>query len=345
MGSQGTSSRAAPRVSVIVPCYNERRTIGVLLEALDRQDFPKDDLEVLVVDGGSTDGTLEVLDEYRARVTYALRVIPNPKRIIPAALNLGIVHARGDILVRLDAHCRPYDDYLRRCVEALQRIPNVGNVGGVWIIRPSRPESWVSRSIAVALAHPLGMGDSPYRRLNRPPGPVDTVPFGAFPRDVFQEVGLFDEGLLTNEDYEFNIRLRKAGRVVWLDPRIRSVYFARSTFRALARQYARYGYWKAHVVVRYPDTLRWRQGVAPLFVLLLALWVLLVPFLEWTGFLLALQLGVYSTALFAAGLVEAVRRKDGWLFFGIPMAMSIMHIAWGGAFWYGLVQGLRRRPR
>lgn len=343
MSAPRTKAGAAPRVSIIVPCYNERATIGVLLEALAQQDFPKEDMEVLVVDGGSTDGTLEVVKDYQRRVPYTLRLIPNPRRIIPAALNQGIAHARGRVLLRLDAHCRPQDDYVRLCLEVLERVPRVGNVGGVWLIRPSRPRSWISRSIARALSHPLGMGDSPYRRLTRPPGPVDTVPFGTFPREVFDDVGLFDETLLTNEDYEFNIRLRKKGWVVWLDPRIRCIYFARPTFRALARQYARYGYWKARVVVRYPESLRWRQGVAPLFVLLLLVGALLSPVWTWTRLLLALQLGVYGIALVGAALMEAVRHRDPGLLVGMPIAMSIMHLVWGGAFWIGLIHGWHRR--
>ncbi len=341
MPAQGPRSGGRPRVSVVVPCYNERGTIGLLLEALARQDFPHQDMEVWVVDGGSTDGTQAVLEQYRHRVPYPLYVLHNPKRCIPAALNLGIAHARGDIILRLDAHCRPEPDYIRRCVQLLEQLPNAGNVGGVWLIRPSRPASWVARSIARALAHPLGMGDSPYRRLNRPPGPVDTVPFGAFPRHVFQRVGYFDETLLTNEDYEFNIRLRQAGLLVWLDPAIRSVYFARSTFGQLARQYARYGFWKAQVVRRYPHTLRWRQLLPPLYVFLLVLWLATAAFWPWSLALLGVQLGVYALSLMAAGVHQAVQQRDPSLAIGMPMAMAIMHLVWGGAFWFGL---LRRKP-
>lgn len=340
MQAQSPHPGGKPRVSVVVPCYNERNTIGWLLEALARQDFPLDQLEVLVVDGRSTDGTREVLEHYRSRVPYRLRVLDNPRRCIPAALNLGIEQAQGEILLRLDAHCIPQPDYIRRCVELLEVLPQAGNVGGVWLIRPSRPGSWISRSIARALAHPLGMGDSPYRRLNRAPGPVDTVPFGAFRREVFQRVGLFDETLLTNEDYEFNIRLRKAGYVVWLDPAIRSVYFARPTLAQLARQYARYGFWKAQVARRYPNTLRWRQILPPLYVALLPLWLLLSPLWLWSLALLGVQLGVYILVLTVTGLYQAWQERDPSLALGMPLAMAIMHLVWGGAFWYGLM----RRP-
>ena len=333
--------RQKPLVSVVVPCYNERETIGLLLQALVAQDFPHKAMEVLVMDGGSTDGTREVLAAWQARAPFPLRVIPNPARHIPAALNLGLRHARGRYIVRLDAHCRPFPDYIRRCVDVLTRRPEVGNVGGVWLIRPSRPASWVSRSIAVALAHPVGMGDSPYRRLNRPAAAVDTVPFGAFPREVFQRVGGFDEGLLTNEDYELNIRLRRAGYVVWLDPRIRSEYYARPTFLALARQYARYGYWKAQVARRYPRSLRWRQVLPPLYVLGLVVLALAGLVWPWARWLLALQLAGYLGVLAMVGVGEAWKRRDPGLAFGVPLAMLLMHWVWGAAFLVGLL----RRPR
>ena len=134
------------------------------------------------------------------------------------------------------------------------RETEAANVGGVWDIRPGG-EGWVARSIAAAVAHRLGAGDAGYRAGARA-GEVDTVPFGAFDRRWLERVGAFNEELLTNEDYEYNYRLRQAGGMIWLDPSIRCVYFARPTLSALARQYWRYGFWKAHMLTRYPRSLR-----------------------------------------------------------------------------------------
>ena len=129
----------------------------------------------------------------------------------------------------------------------------------------------MAQSIAAAASHPLGVGDALYRHASKA-SQVDTVPFGAFKRELLALVGFFDESLLTNEDYEFNTRIRKSGGTIWLDPAIRSVYFARPTLAALARQYSRYGFWKWRMLRRYPETLRWRQGLPPLFVLSLLAW-------------------------------------------------------------------------
>jgi glycosyltransferase involved in cell wall biosynthesis len=327
-----------PLVSVIVPCFNENRTISLLLDALRQQTYPLESVEVLVADGRSTDGTRETVSQYAAgHPDQALQVIDNPRRTIPAALNLAIQAARGDIIVRLDAHSRPQADYIERCVAALQAGKGQ-NVGGVWEIQPGRP-GWVAKSIAIAAAHPLGVGDALYRL--RPAGDsagrsVDTVPFGAYWRSLVAQIGPYDETLLTNEDYEFNVRIRRSGGQVWLDPAIRSVYFARSTFGSLWRQYWRYGYWKAQMLRRYPATLRWRQALPPAFVLAGAFLLLAALWIQLAQILLAVQCLGYLSVLLLAGAQVALRRKDPRLLAGVPLAIASMHLAWGSAFWFGL---------
>ncbi|MBE0411366.1 MAG: glycosyltransferase family 2 protein, partial [Anaerolineales bacterium] len=236
-------------VSIIVPCYNEQATIRLLLKAIDSQTYPRQNLEVIIADGGSTDQTLEEISVFQSEhPDLKVKVVDNPERIIPAGLNRAIKAAEGELIVRLDGHSMPEPDYIALCVDALQQGCG-DNVGGVWEIRP-RDQSWQSRSIATAAAHPLGVGDAHYRVGGRPQK-VDTVPFGAFKKSIIDLIGFFDESLLTNEDYEFNTRLRKAGGVVWLDPKIRTVYFPPGSIAALARQYWRYGYWKARMLRRY----------------------------------------------------------------------------------------------
>lgn len=323
------------RVSVVVPCYNERDTIGLLLRALERQDFSLDDLEVVIADGMSQDGTREALAAFsRGHPRLRLRVVDNPARVIPAALNRAIEAARGEVILRLDAHSMPRPDYVARCLAALDET-GAANVGGAWDIQPSG-EGWIARSIAAAASHPLGAGDARYRYSDRA-GRVDTVPFGAFRREWLERVGPFNESLLTNEDYEYNLRIREAGGVVWYDPKISSVYFARGDLRSLARQYARYGFWKAQMIIRNPRSLRWRQALPPSFVLVTVVLAALAVFWPPGRWLLDIQLGVYAIISLATGSGVALRRKDPLLALGFPLALAVMHFSWGGAFLWGLL--------
>lgn len=323
------------RVSVVIPCYNEQDTITGLLDALRRQTLPASDLEVVIADGCSTDSTRQRITEYGQKYPdLVVRVVDNPQRNIPAGLNQAIKAAQGELIVRLDAHSAPYPDYLEHSAAAVES--GVGdNVGGVWEIRP-RDQSWQACAIAVAAAHPLGVGDARYRYTDQA-GEVDTVPFGAFRRSLIEKVGGFDETLLTNEDYEFNVRVRQSGGRVWLDPAIRSIYLARSTLGDLARQYWRYGYWKARMLRRYPGTIRWRQALPPLFVLsllvmgLLALWQ---PFAAW---IFVIECTTYALILMMVGVQLALKHRDWRLAPGVPLAIAVMHLAWGSAFLWSMI--------
>ena len=328
-------SVSGPRVSVIVPCYNEEGTIHLLLDAILGQSFPTAALEVIIADGLSRDGTRQRIAAFQAaNPGLALRVVDNPARTIPAALNRAIAAAQGDILLRLDAHCVPAPDYIANCVTALEQ--GLGDsVGGVWEIRPGG-NGWVARSIAVAAAHPLGVGDARYRLASQAQY-VDTVPFGAFRRSLVERIGPYDEDLLTNEDYEFNARLRQSGGRIWLDPAIRSVYFARATFGQLARQYWRYGYWKARMLRRHPGTLRWRQALPPLFVLSLLVLSLVAVFWSPAGWLFVIESLAYVLILALAGAWAAWKQRDGAYLLGVPLAIGCMHLAWGSAFLWSMV--------
>lgn len=324
-----------PFVSIIIPCYNEEATIHKLLEALRVQTYPLAQMEVVISDGFSTDGTRDVIAGFKKQNTdLSVRVVDNKAKTIPSGVNQAIRESSGEILIRLDAHSMPIPEYVARCVEAHQAGKG-DNVGGVWEIRPGA-DTWVAESISFAAAHPLGVGDAMYR-LNAKAGAVDTVPFGSFRRELIQKIGAFDESLLANEDYEFNTRVREAGGTVWLDPAIRSVYFSRSTFGKLAGQYWRYGFWKFKMLKRYPHTLRWRQALPPVFVLALLTLIVLSLGLTVARVLLALQLFVYFFVLGLAGLRLAMKTRKGFLFWGLPFAIATMHIAWGmGFLWSGI---------
>jgi glycosyltransferase involved in cell wall biosynthesis len=298
-------------------------------------------MEVVIADGISSDNTrAEILAFEQGHPDLCLRVVDNHKRIIPAALNRAIETSRGKYIVRLDAHCIPQPDYVERCVAALEAGAGT-MVGGVWDIRPGGA-GWISRSIAVVASHPLGAGDARYR-ISSQAGRVDTVPFGAYPRSLVEQVGPYDETLLTNEDYEFNTRIRQKGGVVWLDPAIRSVYFARSSLSGLARQYWRYGFWKMRMLRRYPGSLRWRQAVPALFVLslvVLGLSSVFPPIGAVVRLALAGELIVYFSVLVLAGLQAAVRRRDPLLAVGVPLGIATLHLSWGSGFLWSLLLSL-----
>ncbi len=323
-----------PAVSIIVPCYNEQNTIVLLLDAIRNQTYPLAELEVVIADGFSQDETRQRINAYQqAHPDLSVRLVDNPRRHIPAGLNQAIRAAQGSYIVRLDAHSVPQPNYVETCIRLLQAGKG-DNVGGVWEIQPQahngRPPGWIARSIAAAAAHPFGVGDALYRYAAQAQE-VDTAPFGAFKRSLFDQIGYYDETLLTNEDYEFNTRLRQQGGRVWLDPSIRSVYFARPTLGALARQYARYGYWKARMLARYPRSLRWRQALPPLFVASLIVLLALCPWFIPARWLLGLQICLYLGILVAGSFQAARARGDAALLVGVPLAIACMHLAWGGA--------------
>jgi glycosyltransferase involved in cell wall biosynthesis len=331
----------SPTVTVIVPCYNEQATIRDLLDAVLAQTYPLEKMDVVISDGLSMDGTRDVIAAFqREHPELPVQVVDNTARTIPSGVNRAIEAARGEIILRLDAHSMPYPDYVARCVQALTEGRG-DNVGGVWEIRPGAP-TWAAESIAAAAAHPLGVGDAMYR-LAPSAGPVDTVPFGAFRRELVERVGKYDETLLSNEDYEFNTRVRQSGGTVWLDPAIRSVYFSRSTFGALARQYWRYGYWKLRMLRRYPSTLRWRQALPPAFVLSLAGLLLLGLWLYSAWWLLGAEILLYLSVLFLAGVRAAQKRKKPLLVVGLPLAIATMHLAWGSGFLWSLLTSLVKK--
>ncbi len=178
-----------PKVSIVVPCYNEQSTIRLLLEALYEQTFPRAEMEIVIADGMSSDGTRAATAAFQKDFPdLDVRVVDNTLRNIPSGVNRAIEASRGGIIIRLDAHSKPYPDYVEKCVAAHEE--NRGdNVGGIWEIRPGA-DTWMAKSIAVAASHPLGVGDALYRHATRA-AEVDTVPFGSFRRELIERVRIF----------------------------------------------------------------------------------------------------------------------------------------------------------
>jgi len=331
------SSFSLPSVSVIMPVRNEAVLLPRSLEAVLAQDYPSHLLEVLVVDGGSSDGTREILERYQ-RSDSRLRILDNPAGIVPSALNLAIREARGQVIVRVDAHAVIAPDYVRKCVEYLTR-GEADNVGG-----PMRPRgtTYFGQAVALATSSPFGIGGSRFH-YSKKRHYVDTVYLGAYWRQIFDRIGPFNEELICNQDYELNHRLRAAGGRILCTPDIRSVYYCRNSPGALFRQYFRYGFWKVRTVEKHPSSLKIRQLVAPAFVGILALLFLLGLLLPTAWKLLGAILLLYMILAASFGLSRALSSGSLLHWPATILAFLILHLAWGLGFWAGLLALWRKR--
>jgi len=318
----------SPFVSVIIPMRNEAGTIGALLGGVLAQDYPADRYEVLVVDGESSDDSAAVVEAHGAR-DARVRLLRNPPRIVPTALNIAIRAARGDVICRIDGHTRVAPDYLRMGVEALRRT-GADNVGGPMCAVGG---GWFGDAVAAATGSRLGIGS--YFHYGTEEREVDTVYLGMWPRAAFERVGLFDEELVRNQDDEFNYRLRKAGGRVVLTPTMRSWYQNRQSLTGLLRQYYQYGQWKVRVLQKHPRQMSWRHFVPPAFVAGLAGLIVLGSVVPVAGSAARAVLGVYAVAvLVEAGRLRLRHGLRAWL--ATALAFVSIHFAWGTGFLNGL---------
>lgn len=318
-------------ITIIVPCFNEEKTIQLLLDAILGQSIEPEKIEVIIADAMSTDNTRICIREFAIRnPKLTIRVVDNVKRTIPAAINLAAYSAQGEYLLRLDAHSVPASDYVNNSIYLL-RSGKAQNVGGIWEILPGN-DSCIARAIARAAAHPFGAGDAGYR-ISAKSGFVDTVPFGAFRKVDFVQLGGFDEDLLSNEDYEFNTRLRQNGGKVWLDTSIQSKYYARKNLAELGKQYWRYGFWKNRMLRKFPNSLRLRQAIPPLFVLTLIILGISSFFVPIARIIFGSGVGLYLLALFSSSIIESVIKMDG-CYLLMAFAFATIHFCWGGGFLY-----------
>lgn len=327
-------------VSIIMPVRNEEAFIARSLDAVLHQDYPAEAMEILIADGLSDDRTLDMIKTLPG--AEGVLVIPNHRRIQAAGLNEALGRAQGEIIIRVDGHSVIAPDYVRQCVAVLKETGAYavgGSINAVGITLPGKAIACASRS---PFAVPGAFHTSQTGRY------TDTVYMGAWPRRVLELVGGFDEELPINEDYELNCRIRQAGGRIYFSPRIRSAYFGRQTFRALARQYFRYGRGKTGTLKKHPASLRPRQVVAPAFVGAIlggtVLCALLPPI--WMLWLLVPSLYLATTVAFSLRVAGRAHWTLLWL---IPLVFITIHLAWGTGFWAGLLENMvrfpRRRPR
>jgi glycosyltransferase involved in cell wall biosynthesis len=332
-----------PLVSIIVPARNEERYIVSCLESILQGDYPTDRLEVLVVEGGSVDRTRELVASFAARHP-TVRLLDNPGHITPAALNIGVRAAIGEIIMRMDAHVIYPRSYVALLVTALDETV-ADSVGGVILTLPAN-DTPVARAIALALGHPFGVGNAYFRIGARRRRWVDAAAFGCYRRAVFDRIGLFDEELIRNQDDEFDLRLIKHGGRILLLPEAVAFYYARGSLRQVGRMYFQYGYFKPLVAKKLGRVMTVRQLVPATFLLSLASTALLGLWWAPAALLCAGILGSYVTACVgcAAGAVRQAGVRSALALLGV---FPVLHVSYGLGFLKGIghhLLGLRRRP-
>lgn len=335
---QISPSDKKPAISVVIPMRNERQSIETCLNALFANELPRNQFEIIVVDGKSDDGSRELAQALLASSGMG-RVVPNPKKITPSALNIGIEAARGDIIVILGAHSAVSPDFLEQNLAVLQES-GADCVGGTLI--PAKAESLLAAVIDVAQNCPFGSGGAGFRYSDKP-GYANTVPFGAYRREVFDKVGRFDESLHKGQDAEFNFRMIRSGLRIYYSPRIRTRYFPRSSLGALFSQYLAMGWSKVFIFYRHPRMLR-PYYFMPLLFAIASLVAVMRLFWASRAEMLFYLAAAASYAVFSVfGLAFARRRKirlrnraaAAVLF---PIVFWLIHFSYGLGIIKGLVQ-------
>lgn len=325
-------------LSVICPIYNEEKYIGKCIESIMKQDYPKDDLEVLFVDGMSTDKTREIVQGYAVSCPY-IRLIDNPQRIVPPAMNIGIRASRGEIIIRLDAHAFfPYN-YFSELVAYLHKL-HADNVGGVCRTLPIN-DSIICKSIASVLSSSFGMGNSHFRVGASEVMQVDTVPFGCFRRDLFDRIGYFDEELIRNQDDEFNGRIIKNGGKIYLIPSLVIDYYARDTIKKVWKMFYQYGLFKPLVNKKLGSPATVRQ----FFPLCFVLGLLIGPFMGLLSVhFLYLYLSVVLLYVLIALYFSFKESKNIKRVFIQTYIYFVVHFSYGWGYLNGIYKLLFHKP-
>jgi succinoglycan biosynthesis protein ExoA len=323
-----------PIITVIIPCRNEKNHIEACVRSILTQELPSEDFEIVIVDGMSDDGTREILERI-AKHNSQIRILDNPRLVMPSAVNVGIRAARGRYIAVLGAHTEYAPNYLRACLELLQEHPEVCCTGGAIV---SQGQGVFGRAVAAVMSHPVGVGNAKHRFPNYE-GYAEGACYPVFRTEVFQKIGFYDEGLIRNQDDEFNYRLARAGEKVFVSPRARCTYFVREAPFQSFRQYFQYGFWRFVVLRKHRSLPSVRQIIPPAFLLLVVIFFITGLFLPgWWRLTAAVLPVAYGTVLLGAGASTAVRRDwaAGLMF---PLAAILIHTAYAAGFTWGIVKG------
>jgi len=335
-------------VSIIIPARNEEKYIDKTLNSLLNQDYPKENLEVLVMDGMSEDGTREIVKSYAFKNPF-IKLLDNSRRITSCAFNTGIKNAKGEIIIIMSAHATYASDYVSKSVKYLREY-NADNIGGVMIAMP-RNNSMIGRAIVLALSNRFGVGNSKFRTGTSNLCEVDTVFGGCYKKEIFKKIGLFNEKLIYSQDMEFNLRLRNSGRKILLAPDIISYYYVRPDFKSFCQHNFRNGKW-AILPFKYATgmPLSWRHLIPLVFVTSLMVsgggsgYLSLAgpPGLNWISKIFAWLFMSISCSYIIANLYFSIQisyreKKPGYLFI-MPFTFATLHITYGLGSMAGVIE-------
>jgi len=313
-------------VSVIIPARNEEAYIAKCLDSVLTNDYPKEKMEIFVVDGMSADATKDIISKYAQKHSF-VKLLENENRTTPYAMNMGIKAAKGDLIMKMDAHTIYERDYISKCVQYSKEY-DADNVGGVLVTRPGA-ETFVAKAIALGLMQKFGSGNSYFRVGSKKPREVDTVAFGCFKREVFERIGMYNENLARSQDMELNQRLRKAGGKIVLAPDIVGYYYAESTFASFFRHNILDGIWTTYPLAFRIRVFALRHLIPLAFVIILAS-LTIGSFYSSTLFLVLLAFVIiYLLASFFVSIVTAAREKDIRYTYTLPIVFAIRHIGYG----------------
>ena len=328
------------KLSVICPIYNEEKYIVAFLDSVLQQDFSRDDMEVLLVDGMSRDKTRLIISQYIEKYPF-LRLLDNPERTAPCAMNVGIQEANGDVIIRLDAHALYPSNYFSTLVFKLYEL-NADNIGCILNtdVLNKTPKTLAIREV---LSNRFGVGNSSFRTGVTSACEVDTVPFGCWRREVFQKYGLYDKRLVRNQDIELNKRIKRGGGHIFIIPDISCTYLARETFKALAKNNYGNGKWNILTVyyTKYFSSLSVRHFIPLAFVLSLLLPIVLMLLNVWFGVLSLMALGAYLMTLSCVSFtIWKTKRLN---VFYLLMSFLTLHLSYGWGALIGIfkVVGLK----
>jgi GT2 family glycosyltransferase len=321
-----------PLVSVIVLCRNEKRRIAACLDTLIASDYPKERLEILVLDGMSDDGSRPIVEQIASKFPF-VRLVDNPRRIIPAACNIGTREAKGEVIMVVGAHAQYSSDYITKCVDVLIRY-KACNAGGTWRILPG-DESATAKAIASALAHPFASGNAYVKVGAKRRRWADSAAFGCWKKEDLEKIGGWNEHLAGSSDMDLNVRLKQAGGKILLDPDIQVGYYADSSFRSYWKHNFADGVWTTYVLKFGSKAWAWRHWVPMAFLLGLVASAALALFSRTFGGVFAIIFGSYLLATTISSIQISAREKHAKFLLLLPLAFGIRHFAHGVGAIYG----------